>query len=82
MREGSDAFYFKGSEIDLYRKAQELEKKSEAFYIKRAEETSDPQEKKTYLLIAAEEREHFRVLGDLIDFALRPAKFLNRKNNR
>jgi rubrerythrin len=80
LKAAGESFDLKGSEIDLFRKAQELERKSEAFYLDRAEKAGDPQQKKIYLLIAAEEREHFRVLDDLIDITLQPGKFSDKKD--
>jgi rubrerythrin len=63
------------SEIDLYRKAQEIERKSQDFYIQKAGEV-DASQKEVFLKIADEEKKHFLILEKLIDFVDRPAYWL------
>jgi len=64
------------SEIDLFRKVQFHEKKSQEFYRQTAEEVNDPALKEMLLKIAAEEGKHYQVLGGLIDFLARPTQWL------
>ena len=62
------------SQIELYRKAQEIEKKSRDFYLEKAEERKD--QKEIFLKIAEEERMHYNILAQLIDFVSRPQTWL------
>lgn len=64
------------SEVDLYRKAQELEKKSRDFYLSRASESAIEEQKQTFLEIAAEEKRHYGILENIVDFVSRPEQWL------
>jgi rubrerythrin len=61
---------------DIYRQAQALEKKSEDFYLKIAKEFTEETQKKMVLKIADEEKQHYRLLEDLIEFISRPQTWL------
>jgi rubrerythrin len=63
------------AEIELYRKAQEIEKKSRDFYIEKAGQV-DASQKEVFLKIADEEKKHFFILEKLIDFVNRPNYWL------
>ncbi len=63
------------SEIELYRKAQEIERKSRDFYNKRSAEV-DASQKEVFLKIADEEKRHYFILEKIIDFVNRPAYWL------
>jgi rubrerythrin len=63
------------SEIELYRKAQEIERKSRDFYIEKSAEV-DASQTEVFLKIADEEKRHYSILGKLIDFVNRPAYWL------
>jgi rubrerythrin len=64
------------NEIELYRNVQRHEKKSQEFYLQKAEEVDTPALKEMLLKIAAEEGKHYQVLGGLIDFLSSPAQWL------
>lgn len=64
------------SQVDLYKKAEEIEKKSRDFYIEKSGEVKDEKEKEIFLKIADEERMHFQVLEHIIDFVSRPLNWL------
>lgn len=64
------------SEADLYRKAQELEEKSRDFYLGKAAETAVAEQKKIFLDIAEEEKRHYRILENIVDFVSRPEQWL------
>jgi rubrerythrin len=63
------------SEIEMYRKAQEIERKSRDFYIEKSAEV-DASQKGVFLKIADEEKRHYFILGKIIDFVNRPAYWL------
>lgn len=56
------------SQIALYKKAQEIEKKSQTFYLEKAAEVKDPLQKEIFLKIADEEKKHFSILDNIIAF--------------
>ena len=64
------------TEVDLYRKAQELEEKSRDFYLGKAAEAAVAEQKKILLDIAEEEKRHYRILENIIDFVSRPEQWL------
>ncbi len=63
------------SEIDMYRKAQEIERKSMEFYLEKSGDV-DASQKEVFLKIADEEKRHFFILEKIIDFVNRPAYWL------
>ena len=75
MREGRTPLPANGRQVDLYRKAQELEKKTRDFYREKAGEV-DPSQKAVFLKIADEEQKHFNILESIIDMVSRPQTWL------
>ncbi len=64
------------SHIELYRKAQEIEKTTQDFYEEKAGETQDKSQAGIFLKIADEEKRHYFILESIIDFVNRPASWL------
>jgi len=64
------------AEVDLYRQAQALEEKTRDFYLAKAAEEEDEGRKRAFLEIAEEEKRHFRILENLVDFVSRPEQWL------
>ncbi len=64
------------SEIDLYKKAEEIERLSKDFYLKQAEDAKDTAQKDIFLRIAEEEKKHYFILERIIDFVSRPLQWL------
>jgi len=75
MRERKEPLAVNGPQIDLYRKAQELEKKTRDFYREKAGEV-DQAQKAIFLKIADEEQKHFTILESVIDMVSRPQAWL------
>jgi len=67
---------YKLSQIELYKKAQELEKKTEDFYWEKGEEVEDEYQKAMFLKIAEEEKKHYFLLDNIIEFVSRPQTWL------
>jgi rubrerythrin len=63
-------------QVELYRKAQELEKKSEDFYREKSAQVAGPGHKDLLLKIAEEEKRHYFILENVIDFVNRPQQWL------
>ncbi len=61
---------------DMYRKAQDIEKKSQEFYEKKASEVDEPDQKDLFLKIAEEEKRHYFLLENIINFVSRPETWL------
>lgn len=60
------------SEIDLYKKAIDVEIKSAAFYKEKAEEVNNTEAKDAFLKIAKDERKHQHLLENMVEFLGRP----------
>jgi len=76
MRGSPKELDFLTSEADLYRKACQIEKQSKEFYLERAEETQDPDQKRVFKLLAQEEDKHLVVMENLYSFVSKPESFL------
>jgi rubrerythrin len=64
------------AQTDLYKKAQGIEQKSIDFYVKSADEVKDPHQKEIFMRIAAEEKKHYFILEEIINFVSRPETWL------
>ncbi|MBN1816088.1 MAG: ferritin family protein [Sedimentisphaerales bacterium] len=63
-------------QVDLYRQAQDLEKKSQDFYTEKAQEVETPAQKRLLEKIAAEEERHYFLLDNIIELVSRPETWL------
>lgn len=64
------------TQVALYRRAQDIEKKTLDFYLEKAEESKDEIEKTIFKRVANEERKHYLILENIIDFVERPDTWL------
>lgn len=71
-----EIFNYKLPEIEAYKKAQDLEKKTEEFYLEKAEEAEDPRQREMLLKIAEEEKKHYFLLDNIIEFVSKPQYYL------
>ena len=69
-------FSLERPQIDVYRQAQEIERKSIEFYENKATQVVDPAHRALFGKIAEEERRHFFLLEHIIDFLARPEMWL------
>jgi len=76
MREEGDLEGIGASQIELYRKAQGIEKTTEDFYLEKATLVEDPTERKTFIQVAEEEHKHYFILQQIIDFVSQPDQWL------
>ena len=76
MRGSSRKFSFNITEVDLYRKAREIEQESKDFYLEQAEKVEDPGQKEVFRKLAAEEDKHYYILDNIVSFVSRPETFL------
>jgi rubrerythrin len=63
-------------QVELYQKAQEIEKKSEDFYREKAGESGDSEQKQLFEKIADEERKHYNLIENMIQLLQRPQQWL------
>jgi rubrerythrin len=75
MRESAQNFNFNISQTELYRKALKIEKQSRDFYLEKANEV-EKAHKGIFLKLADEEKKHFFLLENIIDFVSRPETWL------
>jgi len=68
--------YFGGHEINVYREAQEFERKSRQFYLEKANEVEDRRQKEIFRKLAAEEQKHYILLDNIIEMVDRPGQWL------
>jgi len=75
MRKSAQKFSFDISQTELYKKAQDIEKQSRNFYLEKAKEAEETQ-KEIFLRLAEEEKKHYFLLENIIDFVSRPQTWL------
>ena len=63
-------------QIDLYKKARDIETRSFDFYMEKAKTHSDQATRKMFFLIAEEEKRHEFLLEHLVQFVSRPQTWL------
>ena len=76
MREGTRKFDFDAGQIEIYKKAQDIEQESRQFYLEKADEVEDPSQKGVFRKLAEEEKKHYFLLDNIIDFVSRPETWL------
>ena len=76
MRGSPKKFDFLISEAGLYRKACQIEEQSKKFYLERAEEAQDPDQKRVFRLLAQEEDKHLFLMENIYSFVSKPESFL------
>jgi rubrerythrin len=76
MRQSREKFKFGDTQIDLYKKAQDIEKDSRSFYLQKAKEATDPSHKAIFDRLAEEENKHYFLLENIIEFVSRPQTWL------
>lgn len=72
MKEAREEIKTDVSQIELYKKAQALEVKSENFYRQKATEVGQEEQRILFLQIADEERKHFYLLRNIVELVSRP----------
>lgn len=76
MHETAQNFDFDISQTELYKKAQDIEKQSQNFYLEKAKEVEEDFQKDSFLKLAEEEKKHYFLLENIIDFVSRPETWL------
>ena len=76
IKESGDTFDFDIKQTELYRKAQDIEKESQNFYTGKADEVTEEYQRELFLKLADEERKHYFLLDNIIEFISRPEYWL------
>ena len=76
IKESGDSFDFDINQAELYKKAQDIEKKSRDYYTEKANEVTEEYQKELFLKLADEENKHYLLLDNIIDFVSRPEQWL------
>jgi rubrerythrin len=76
IKESGESFDFDIKQTDLYRKAQDIEKESQDFYTEKADEVTGKYQRELFLKLAEEERKHYFLLDNIIEFVSRPEYWL------
>jgi len=76
MRGANESFNFNIKQTEMYRMAQDIEERSRQFYMDQAEKVELDYQKKLFLRLADEEKKHFLLLENMIDFVSRPEQWL------
>ncbi len=76
IKESGESFDFDIKQTELYRKAQDIEEKSRDFYLEKANETAEEYQKELFLRLADEEKKHYFLLENIIEFVSRPETWL------
>ena len=76
MRQSTEKFDFKISELEMYQKARDIEQESKEFYLEKAEEVEDERQKEIFYKLANEEEKHYSIIDNICEFLDRPNWFL------
>jgi len=76
IKESGESFDFDLKQTELYNKAQDIEKKSYEFYTEKANEVTEEYQKEVFLKLADEEKKHYFLLENIIEFVSRPETWL------
>ena len=76
MRVSPKKFDFLVTEVELYRKACQIEEQSKKFYLEQAAAAQDPAQARVFKLLAQEEDKHLLLMESLYTFVSKPESFL------
>lgn len=72
MKDEKAEVRFDSSELESYRKARDVEDMSRKFYLDKAAETQQEDEKQIFFSLASEEEKHLRIMENIVEFVARP----------
>jgi len=76
IKESNENFAFDIKQTELYKRAQDIEEKSRDFYLGKAGEFKEKYQKELVLRLAEEEKQHYFLLENIIEFVSRPETWL------
>ena len=63
-------------QVEVYNQAREIENESIEFYSQKADEAEDTKEAEIFRQLANQERMHYRLIDNLLDFVLQPETYV------
>ena len=76
IREGAMKLSFDKSELELYKEAQKIEQNARDYYLDKADQVEVQAQKDIFIKLAEEEKKHYFLLDNIIDFVSRPQQWL------
>jgi len=76
MQQATESFEFDRSQVQLYKKARQIEADSRDFYLEKAAGADSDELKKILLTLAEEEKKHYHLLDNIVEFVARPDAWL------
>ena len=76
IMETNETLDFDLGQTELYKRAQGIEKKSMDFYLEKAQEAEEEYQRAIFLRLAEEEKKHYFLLENIVDFVSRPKTWL------
>ena len=76
IKESAECFDFDIRETEFYKKAQDIEEKSRKFYLEKANEVEPGHQKELFLQLSEEEKKHYFLLENIMEFISRPEQWL------
>jgi len=76
IRQSGESFDFDQGQIELYKKAQDIEEKSQRFYLEKASHVEEEYQRELFLKLAEEEKKHYFLLDNIIEFVCHPENWL------
>ncbi len=76
IQESGESFDFDLGQIEFYKKAQDIEEKSRDFYLEKSGQIEEDYQKDLFLRLAEEEKKHYFLLENIIEFVSRPETWL------
>jgi len=76
IKESGESFDFDIKQTELYKKARDIEERSQDFYLEKANEVKEEYQKGLFLKLAEEEKKHYFLLDNIIEFVSRPEHWL------
>ncbi|MHC4175065.1 MAG: ferritin family protein [Planctomycetota bacterium] len=76
IKESGESFDFDIEQTELYKRAQDIEEKSRDFYLEKANEVEEKYQKEVFLRLVDEEKKHYFLLENIVEFVSRPETWL------
>jgi rubrerythrin len=76
MRNSAEKFDFNINQLELYKKAKDIEKQSREFYLEKKEQLGSADQKEIFQKLANHEQKHFILLENILDFLSAPQAWL------
>ncbi|MHC4738875.1 MAG: ferritin family protein [Planctomycetota bacterium] len=76
IKESAECFDFDIKETGLYKKARDIEERTRKFYLEKANEVESGRQSELFLQLAEQEKKHYFLLENIIEFISRPEQWL------